>query len=117
MPRPLTPQTNPLPIPMQREGYRYERNTQESQKTTRPIDPQVVIHGGRKQGKSRTEGRTHEVVAGEHRSGVFGVRVAEIVEHGVEEEEGADGEPAGADDGHNPGEGGGQWLCRERTRK
>lgn len=107
MPRPLTPQTNPLPIAVQRERYRYERNTQEPQKTTRPIDPQVVIHGGRKQGKSRTKGRTHEVVTREDGSGVFGVCVAKIVEHGVEEEKGADGEPAGANDGHDPGKGGG----------
>ena len=102
MPRPLTPQTNPLPVTMQRERYRYERNAQEPQKTTRPIDPQVVVHGGRKEGKSRAEGRAHEVVAGEHGSGVFGVGIAQVIEHGVEEEEGADGEPAGADDGHDP---------------
>lgn len=117
VPRPLTPQSNLLPIPVQREGYRYERNTQEPQKTTRPIDAQVVVHGGRKQGKTRTEGRTHEIVTGEHGSGIFGVRVAEITEHGVEEEKGADGEPAGADDGHDPGKGGGQWVCRGRMRR
>lgn len=101
---------------MQRERDGYERNTQEPQKTTRPIDPQVVIHGGRKQGKSRAEGRTHEVVTGEHGSCVFGVRIAQVVEHGVEEEEGADGEPAGADDGHDP-EGVGQWVCKGRMRR
>ena len=103
MPRPLTPQPDALPIPMQRKWDWNECNTQEPQETTRPIDPQIVIHGGRKQGKSCTEGRTHEVVTREHGSGVLRVRVAEIVKHGVEEEEGADGEPAGADDGHDPG--------------
>ena len=83
---------------------RNERNTQESQRRTRPRHAKVVIHSIREQRKSRTERTSHEIVASKHTSRILGVGVREIVEHRVEEEKGPEGEEGGADDGHDPGE-------------
>ncbi|KAL9099854.1 MAG: hypothetical protein Q9163_004702 [Psora crenata] len=102
MSRVLTPQPDLFPVPMQRKRYGDKGNAQKPQGAARPPDTQVPVHGARKQGEARSESASHEIVAREHAGGVFRVGVAEIVEHRIEEEEGADGEPARADDGHDP---------------
>ena len=86
------------------EWNRDESNTQESQRRTRPRHSKVVIHGSREQGESRAERTSHEIVAGKHTGCIFRVGVWEVIEHGVEEEEGSEGEEGGSDDGHDPGE-------------
>ena len=80
-----------------------ESNTQESQSRTRPRHSKVFIHSGRKQGEARAERTSHEIVARKHTGCIFWVGVWEVIEHGVEEEEGSEGEEGGADDGHDPG--------------
>ena len=81
-----------------------ECNTQESQSRTRPRHSKVFIHSCCEQWKSRTERTSHEIVARKHAGRILWVGVREVVEHGVEEEEGSEGEEGGADDGHDPGE-------------
>ena len=81
-----------------------ESDTQESQSRTRPRDSKVFIHSCCEQWKSRTERTSHEIVACKHTGRILGVRVREVIEHGVEEEEGSEGEERGADNGHDPGE-------------
>ncbi len=88
--------------PVQHERYRYERNGQEPQRRTRPRDPQILIHCRREQREPGAETAPHEIVPRQHASRVLRVRIWEVVEDGVEEEEGAEREEAGADDGHDP---------------
>ena len=94
----------PATHPIKHKWNRNECNTQESQRRTRPRHAKVVIHSCRKQWKSRAERASHKIVARKHTSRIFWVCVGEIVEHGVKEEEGSEGEEGGADDGHDPGE-------------
>ena len=61
-----------------------------------------MIHPRREQRKSGAETAPHKVVARQHAGRILRVRVGEVIEHGLEKEEGADGEEAGADDGHDP---------------
>ena len=91
-----------LAVLVQEKRYRNERDRQEAQQRTRPGDAKLSIHGGREKRERGTEARAHEIVAGEHARGVVGVRVSQVVQDRVEEQEGADGEPRGADDGHDP---------------
>jgi hypothetical protein len=65
-----------------------------------------VIHGAREKRESGTKGTPHEIVSGEDAGGVLGVGVGEVVQDGVEEEEGPDGEEGTSDDGHDPGDAG-----------
>ena len=58
--------------------------------------------GGRPMGRTSAKGTAHEIISGEHRGCVVGIRIAEVVEDGVEQQERADREPSGADDGHDP---------------
>ena len=81
-----------------------ESDTQKSQSRTRPRDSKIFIHSSREQWESRTERTSHEIVARKHTCRIFWVGVREVIEHGVEEEEGPEGEEGGADDGHDPRE-------------
>ena len=93
---------DPAAIEIQRKRNGDEGNAQEAQQTARPRDAQPVIHGVCEKGKGGPEGTPHQVVAGEHRGDVFGIGVAEVAEHGHEEQEGAHAEEGAADDGHDP---------------
>ena len=61
-----------------------------------------MIHPSCKYWESSPETTSHEVVACKNRGGVFGVCITQIVENGVEKEEGAYAEEAGTDDRHDP---------------
>ena len=98
----LTPLPDRLPIAKQDPRDRNERHAQKRKQSAPPVDPQAIEHGTRKQRETRAKGTPHEIIPRKHARRVLGVGVAEVVEDGVEQEEGADGEPAGADDGDDP---------------
>lgn len=66
LPRMLTHLTQVLTINMQHMRNRYEGDTEERQRTTRPIHVQMFVHRRRKEREPRAEGAAHEVVAGEY---------------------------------------------------
>ena len=86
------------------ERDRNKRNTQKPQRRTGPRDSKVVIHSSSEQWEPGAKRTSHEIVACKHTSRIFWVCVGEIVEHGVEEEKGSEGEEGGSDDRHDPGE-------------
>ena len=88
--------------PIQHKRNRYERDTQEPQRRTRPPNPQVLIHGRSEKREPGAKGAPHEVVPRQHAGRILRVRIGEVIEDGLEEEEGADGEEARANDGHDP---------------
>ena len=92
----------PKTHPIQNERNRYERHAQEAQRRTRPHNPQIMIHSRREQGEPRAETAPHKVVPRQHTGRILRIRVGEVIEDGLEEEESAHGEEAGANDGHNP---------------
>ncbi len=102
MSRHLARAPDPLSVKVQHEGNGYKGNTQEPQQATRPIHPQFMIHGIRKERECRPDRTPHQVVARVHRGDVFRVGVAEVREHGHEEQERAHAEEGAADDGHDP---------------
>ena len=61
-----------------------------------------MIHARREQGEPCAETAPHKVVSRQHTGRILRVRVGEVIEDGLEKEEGADGEEAGANDGHDP---------------
>lgn len=91
-----------LPIEIQHKGNRNKRDTQKSKRATSPRHPKILIHGTRKEGETSTEARTHEIITGKDRRGVIRIRVAQVVQDGVEEQERADGEEGRADYRHDP---------------
>ncbi|KAJ8608654.1 hypothetical protein MRB53_039538 [Persea americana] len=86
----------------QEERNRNEHYTEEAEQTRRPIDTEVVVHRRREQRERGAEAGPHEVVAGEHGRRFRRVRVREVVEHSIEEQDGADAEKGRADDGDDP---------------
>lgn len=62
----------------------------------------VVEQGGREKGESSTEAGPHQIVTRQHAGRILRVCVRQVIEHGVEEQNGADGEPGAADNGHDP---------------
>ena len=61
-----------------------------------------MIHSRREQREPRAETAPHKVVPRQDTGRILRVRVGEIIENGLEEEESADGEEAGANYGHDP---------------
>ena len=61
-----------------------------------------MIHPRREQREPRAETAPHKVVPRQHTGRILRVRVGEVIEGGLEEEESADGEEAGANYRHNP---------------
>ena len=61
-----------------------------------------MIHPRREQGESRAETAPHKVVPRQHTGRILRVRVGEVIEDRLEEEESADGEEPGANYGHDP---------------
>ncbi len=93
---------NPPAIEVQHKRNRHERDAEEAQQATRPRDSQLVIHGVREERKRRPDRTPHQVVARKHGRDVLGVRIAEVGEHGHEEQEAAHAEEGAADDWHDP---------------
>ena len=81
---------------------RNKNNRQKRQRRTGPTNPKIIIHSPRKQRKPGTKRRPKQVIPGQHRSRIHGIRIGQIIQHGVEEQERADGEEPGAHDGHDP---------------
>ena len=102
MSRMLTPHPQRLPIPDQHKRDRHKQHAQQRQQRIAPIEPELVEHGVGEQGKAGAEGGAHEVVAGVDGGDVRRVGVAEVGEHGHEEQEDAGREEDGADDGDDP---------------
>ena len=99
MSRMLTPHPQPLPIPHQHERNRHEQHAQQRQQRVGPIETELVEHGVGEEGEGGAEGGAHEVVARVDGGDVRRVGVAEVGEHGHEEQEDAGCEEGGADDG------------------
>jgi hypothetical protein len=90
MSRPLTMFPNPLTIFIQHERDRNKRHTYKRQRRTSPIHTKIVKHGSSEQREPSAETAAHEIVARIGGGCVFGICIADVVENGVEEEEGAD---------------------------
>ena len=102
MRRHLTRPPNPLPVKIQHKRNRNKRYGQETQQATRPRHPQLMVHGVREERERGPERTPHQVVARIGRGDVFGVGVAEVSEHGHEEQEGAHAEECAANNRHDP---------------
>lgn len=106
MPRQLASLPNRLSVSVQQEWDRNEGYAEKAQKTAGPSGAELAIHGSGKQGEGCAEAAAHQVVGGIYAADILGVGVAEVVEHAVEEEEGANAEEAAGNDGHDPGDAG-----------
>ena len=87
---------------VQHEGNGNKRDAQESQSTARPVHTQIFIHRRCKNGKSRTESAAEQIVASEDARRVRRVRVRQIRQHSLEQQERGDAEEARPDDRHDP---------------
>lgn len=79
-----------------------EGDGQEAQQTRGPVNTELGVHGIGKQWEAGTERTPEKVVTSQDGGGIFGVRVRQVVQNAVEQQERADGEPSCADDGHDP---------------
>ena len=102
LPSPRTREPNPLTAIVEDERDRNQRDGQERQQRTRPLQPQFVVHLRREQREPGADDVADEDDPRQRAGAVGLVRVDDVVEDREDHDVDAEAEEDGADHGHEP---------------